>query len=106
MPDGILDIDADLNVFATIDLDLTKTYRVVFNILTDLSAGDKAILDRMKHCTKIYGTMLQALSIKVGKDGLPLGKPDKITLYRVSGSNAIPYTVMIGTILAFAKKDI
>ena len=106
MPDGILDIDADLNVFATIDLDLTKTYRVVFNILTDLSAGDKAILDRMKHCTKIYGTMLQALSIKVGKDGLPLGKPDKIMLYNSKGSNAVPYTVMIGTILAFAKKDI
>lgn len=50
--------------------------------------------------------MLQALSIKVGKEGIPLSKPDKITLYRASGSKAIPYTVMIGTILAFAEKDI
>ena len=105
MLDGILDIDADLNVFATIDLDLTKTYRVVFNILTDLSAADKSIMDRMKHCNKVYLTMLQALSIKPGKEGIPLSKPDKITLYRVSGSNAIPYTVMIGTILAFPNKD-
>ncbi len=106
MPDGSITIDADLNIVATKDLDLTKTYRVVFYILTDLSAGDKAILDRMKHCLNVYKTMLQALSIKVGKDGIPLSKPDKIMLYNAKGSNAIPYTVMIGTILAFSEKDL
>lgn len=105
MPDGILEIDADLNVFATIDLDLTKTYRVVFNILTDLSAADKQILDRMKNCNKIFSLALEALSIKPGKEGIPLNKADKIALYRTKGSNGVPYTVMIGTILAYAKES-
>lgn len=103
--DGVINIDADLNVFANRDLDLTKTYRVVFSILTDLAAADKNILDRMYKCDKVYNLALKALSIKNTSLNKRLNKTDMIILYNAKNAKLNRYTVMVNTILSFIGKD-
>lgn len=103
MADGSLTIDQDLNISSVIDLDLTKTYRVVFNILTDLSVASRSAIGRLNRYDDVYNVALKSLNIKNPKLTKLLEKDEKVIIYN-SKNKRLPYTVMVNTILAYRQR--
>ncbi len=102
MDDGSIVMDSNLNVSATLDLDLKKTYRVMFHILTDLSVASPKSALRLNNYKETFNTALEALSIRNECKDNMLSKDEKTMLYNVKGNNP-PYTVMVSKILAFKR---
>lgn len=62
-PNVELLVDADLNVTSTADLDVTKTYRVVFSIVTDLSVITDDAIMRADASGVMYDAILPIIGI-------------------------------------------
>lgn len=100
--DGILNIDENLNVYSNIDLDLTKTYRVMFNICSDTLILDSRARLRLINNENILNTVLTALDVNDVDKLEYLKKDEKIKIY--DGNKKSPmYTVMINQILVYKK---
>ncbi len=63
MTGDVLEIDSDLNVRTRMDLDITKTYRVFFNILPNLIMLDKDTVTRTKDNSNIINMIINVIKL-------------------------------------------
>lgn len=67
--DGILTVDSDLNVNATADLDLNKTYRVRLSMGADMSYLTAPALSRLKDFPTVRDKVVSAINLALGSSG-------------------------------------
>jgi len=99
---GSIICDKDLNVSSVEELDIRKTYRVIFSIVTDLMMLNSNAISRTLSNHDVYNEVMVALEIGKG-DYRTMDRDSKMIMYN-KPTKDIPYTVMIGTILSYIGK--
>jgi len=85
-------VDADLNISAREDLDIKRTYRVVFSLLTDMLYAKPNAVSRTLSNKIVFNKTLEALEIDTN-DVHMLDRDSKIMIYN-KPTSLVRYTVM------------
>ena len=99
LKDTYLTIDNLLNIRATVDLDLTKTYRIGFSILTDAIMAQSGTVNRLLQFKEVFHKVLSILEIRPGVNVELLDDIQKTKIYHKPG-HKMNYTVMVANVLA------
>lgn len=99
MPKSYITMDSDLNVSATLDLDITATYRIVLSLITDKNIMSKRARDNLK---KLDKETIENVFVGKGKDFRESDGTEK--RYMIPTSDYRRITAQVSTINTFLKR--
>jgi hypothetical protein len=113
LEDGAFTVDSNLNVIATADLDLRKTYRLRLGLVAEFSYLSGAVINRFKNnpvvCEKLYKAINAALPDQGGYTDLrknSLNQQDRLVLGLPSTATSTGRTIgmtLVQTLFVSAK---